>query len=134
MTDWIEHNGGPQPVADDVWFEVLYPGAAEARVKRAGDVMSLVWKRHNFRWRILNQHLIDAARLEGIRLGLEAAHKAVEALFSAGDTPFEEVALVDASKAVRALNPDTIAREAVLDQLTREAQAHGMGYAEEAGQ
>jgi len=25
------------------------------------------------RFRILNQHLIDAARLEGIRLGLEAA-------------------------------------------------------------
>ena len=55
---------------------------------------------------------IDAARLEGIRLGLEAAEQAIKALFSTGDTPLEAMALVDASKAVRALNPNTIAQEA----------------------
>jgi hypothetical protein len=171
MTDWIEHDGGPQPVADDVWVEVLYPGAAEMRVRRAGDRMSLVWKNHKFKWFILNQHLIDAkqaeidalkedlaiwdsvfpdllpdrlksdkqladedvaakidaARIEGIRLGLEAADKAIEALY-ANDVTDRQMALEDASMAVCALNSETIAREAVLDQLTREAQAQGMGY------
>jgi len=129
MTDWIEHDGGPQPVADDVWVEVLYPGAAEMRVRRAGDRMSLVWKNHKFKWSILNQHLIDAARLEGIRLGLEAADKAIEALVSTGDLHIEEeTALEEASIAICTLNSEAIAREAVLDQLTREAQAQGMGY------
>jgi hypothetical protein len=79
------------------------------------------------RYRILNQHLIDAARLEGIRLGLEAADKAIEALY-ANDVTDRQMALEDASMAVCALNSETIAREAVLDQLTREAQAQGMGY------
>jgi hypothetical protein len=82
--------------------------------------------RHYF---VLNQHLIDAARLEGIRLGLEAADKAVAELVSTGDLHIEEeTALEEASIAIRALDPDTIAREAVLDQLTAEAQAQGMGY------
>jgi len=70
---------------------------------------------------------IDAARIEGIRLGLEAADKAIEALY-ANDVTDRQMALEDASMAVCALNSETIAREAVLDQLTREAQAQGMGY------
>jgi len=116
MTDWIEHDGGPQPVADDVWVEVLYPGAAEMRVRRAGDRMSLVWKNHKFKWSILNQHLIDAALKRGIELGLEAAAGVAD-----HDWP-------DPNSPIRNLDPDTIAREAVLEQLTAEAQAQGMGY------
>ena len=68
MTDWIEHNGGPQPVDDNVWVEV------NDRVE--GYFVDLAqgveWKEAQG-YRILNQHLVDAARLEGIRLGLEAA-------------------------------------------------------------
>ena len=109
MTDWIEHNGGPQPVADDVWVEIDEERYWRTEAATAG---SFKWTGKQFKFHILNQHLIDAARLEGIRLGLEAANKAVEALFSAGDTPLEAMALIDASKAVRALNADTIAKEA----------------------
>ena len=130
--DWIEHNGGPQPVADDVWVEVLYPGAAEMRVRRAGDRMSLVWKNHKFKWSILNQHLIDAARLEGIRLGLEAAAKEIverEKLASNFPDGGGEYLRTDHMLAdLRALDPGTIAREATLDTLTAEAQAQSMGY------
>ena len=77
-----------------------------------------------------DQHLIDAARLEGIRLGLEAAAKAAD-VHAKG---WQRKALVAAQALyqhrnnLRALNPDTIAREAVLDQLTSEAQADNMGY------
>ncbi|MFN8992454.1 MAG: hypothetical protein ACK5X3_02105 [Pseudomonadota bacterium] len=110
MSDWIEHNGGPQPVGDDVWVEVLYPGAAEMRVRRAGDRMSLVWKNHKFKWSILNQHLIDAARLEGIRLGLEAAAKS--ALLHSHSEPFDLKYIDAVWSSIRDLNPDTIAREA----------------------
>jgi hypothetical protein len=70
MTDWIEHPGGPQPVADDVSLYVWHPWgyfqSAAAGVDWSGKQ----------RFRIINQHLIDAARLEGIRLGLEAAARA----------------------------------------------------------
>ena len=57
---------------------------------------------------------IDAARLEGIRLGLEAA---ATHLTEGGWVP-----------EIMALDPETIAREAVLDQLTSEAQDDNMGY------
>lgn len=130
MTDWIEHNGGPQPVADDVWVE-RKDGHYETECAPAG---AFEWVGEEFKFHILNQHLIDAALKRGIRLGLEAANKAVEALVSAGDLPIEEEsALEDATLAIRDINPDTIAREAVLDQLTREAQAQGMGYDTSAG-
>lgn len=95
MTDWIEHNGGPQPVADDVWVEV------NDRVE--GYFVDLAqgvdWKEAQG-YRILNQHLIDAARLEGIRLGLEAAAQVAD-----HDWP-------DPNSPIRRLDPDTIAREA----------------------
>ncbi len=68
---------------------------------------------------------IDAARLEGIRLGLEAA--AQRAGLEWSDPEAERATNIVAST-IRALDPDTIAREAALDQLTREAQAQGMGY------
>jgi hypothetical protein len=72
MTDWVEHDGGPQPVADDVWVEVQY---SMSRLAALSEVQYWNCPRH---FRVLNQHLIDAARLEGIRLGLEAAAREAE--------------------------------------------------------
>ena len=74
MIDWREHNGGPQPVADDVWVETgqLYNGTHR---NLAGWIR---WDRKTI-YRILNQHLIDAALKRGIELGLEAAAKEVGA-------------------------------------------------------
>ena len=133
MGDWIEHNGGPQPVADDVWVEVNRLGHLKRHCFQAGWITWGDRPDFRFRYRILNQHLIDAARKEGIRLGLEAANKAVEALVGAGDLHIEEEsALEEASIAIRALNPETIAREAALEQLTREAQEQGVKYDKEA--
>jgi hypothetical protein len=100
MTDWIEHDGGPQPVAYDLSQYV--------------------------------RHLIDAARLEGIRLGLEAAAKEIverEKLASNFPDGGGEYLRTDHMLAdLRALDPGTIAREATLDTLTAEAQAQSMGY------
>jgi len=92
VSDWINHNGGPQPVADDVWVEMHGVAFDEAG--------ALHWNR-TVRYRILNQHLIDAARREGIRLGLMAAKRAIEPLY---DPQADDI--------LQALNPDTIAREA----------------------
>jgi hypothetical protein len=92
MTDWLEHDGGPQPVWD-AWVMYrqdphrLFPTKLGAL--RKGDL-----------YRILNQHLIDAARLEGIRLGLEAAAEVAD-----HDWP-------DPNSPIRRLDPETIAREA----------------------
>jgi len=115
MTDWIEHDGGPQPVADDVWVELQ--GIHDPDPLWHAE--ALQWERGQFLYRILNQHLIDAARLEGIRLGLEAAAR--EAVDWA-------VMPANFDGAIRALDPATIAREAVLDKLASEAQEQGMGY------
>ncbi|MCA6228490.1 MAG: hypothetical protein IM665_06125 [Phenylobacterium sp.] len=160
MTNWIEHNGGPQPVADDVWVEIVWPNP-EGRYLSFGDEIEaaseIPWEGNKPRYRILNQHLIDAkqaeidalrddletwqsvfphvmperlksdqqlaeedvaakidaARLEGIRLGLEAADKAIEALVSTGDLHIEEeTALEEASIAICTLNSEAIAQEA----------------------
>ena len=110
MTEWIEHNGGPQPVADDDVLQVDVPDRGKwwtLAVEFDG------WS-GPLQFRILNQHLIDAARLEGIRLGLEAAKTH---LTEGGWIP-----------EIGDLDPETIAREAVLDQLANEAQAQNMGY------
>ena len=108
MTDWIEHDGGPQPVAGDVWVEVSQLYQADDR-----DLARWIAWDYKLRYRILNQHLIDAARLEGIRLGLEAADKAIEALVSTGDLHIEEeTALEEASIAICTLNSEAIAKEA----------------------
>ena len=98
MTDWIEHNGGPQPVADDVWVQVcrIYSGHDRSPSMAAG----FDWPDSVRSFRILNQHLIDAARLEGIRLGLEAAEKYNRRAFDL---------IVDA---LRNTNPETVAKEA----------------------
>ena len=106
MTDWKQHDGGPQPVADDVLVTTWSPDEGGWRIPAS----AVDWSSRGFQWRILNQHLIDAARKEGIRLGLEAAVSAVLINVDAASFPAGEV--VDA---LRALNPDTIAKEAQHD-------------------
>lgn len=110
MTDWIEHPGGPQPVADDDVLQVDVPNRGKwwtLAVEFDG------WS-DPLQFRILNQHLIDAARLEGIRLGLEAAEKEiverVELAISTdgGDEWLRpDHMLAD----IRSLDPATIAKE-----------------------
>jgi hypothetical protein len=125
VSDWIEHDGGPQPVADDVWVQWLDydedPDGADVC-----PAQHVRWTTKGF-YRILNQHLIDAARLEGIRLGLEAAARDV---WHTGW--HSRPSLVEMAEAIRLLDPATIAREAVLDKLASEAQEQGMGYEKEA--
>jgi len=122
MTDWIEHDGGPQPVASDVWVQWLDhdEDPIGAEVCPAQHVR---WAKKGYH-RIVNQHLIDTARLEGIRLGLEAAERVAGPRIG---YPRE----CEMRAAIRALDPETIAREAVLDQLANEAQAQNMGYSKE---
>jgi len=84
--------------------------------------------------------LIDAARLEGIRLGLEAAAREAAKGSDRLDGEWREGCKTDnhlagqsdgmdeAAGLIRALDPATIAREAVLDKLVSEAQEQGMGY------
>ena len=101
MTNWKQHDGGPQPVADDVWVYVVDP--IDGNYQSASDEVD--WPNAE-RYRILNQHLIDAARLEGIRLGLEAAAKALQA----HDTRPGAWSII--VQAIRAVDPETIAKEA----------------------
>ncbi len=99
MTDWKQHDGGPQPVADDVWVEVFDPYNSDDSVGTAG---AFDWGGIE-QFTVLNQHLINAARLEGIRLGLEAAAR--EAVNWA-------VMPANFDDAIRLLDPATIAKEA----------------------
>jgi hypothetical protein len=101
MTDWIEHDGGPQPVADDVWVE--RPNSS----RRIGPSHWFDWD--ECQYRIINEHLIDAARLEGIRLGLEAAAK--EADIDWHDPQSRSQARMTVAH-IRDLDPETIAKEA----------------------
>jgi hypothetical protein len=64
---------------------------------------------------------VKAARLEGIRLGLEAA-----AIVAGSRIGYPRD--VEMRAAIRLLDPATIAREAVLDKLASDAQEQGMGY------
>jgi len=100
VSDWIEHDGGPQPVADDVWVHVVDP--IEGDYQNPADGVD--WP-NVFENRVLNQPLIDTARLEGIRDGLEAAHMAVWM-----DQDWEDV--IEVAEVIRALDPATIAKEA----------------------
>ena len=106
MTDWIEHNGGPQPVDDDVWVDI---NSNLGALRGLAGWFPLSWEERG-RYRILNQHLIDAARLEGIRLGLEAAKRHAEACVA-----FQSGRLV----AIPPLDPETIAREAADKETAR---------------
>jgi hypothetical protein len=92
MTEWIKHDGGPQPVADDVWVDNDFDDDPEEQVTTAFLSQWVCWEPRQV-YRILNQHLIDAARIEGIRLGLEAAAEKAE---------IGDICLLD---------PETIAKE-----------------------
>jgi hypothetical protein len=99
VSDWIEHDGGPQPVADDVWVEVVeIVEHAEFYYQCESQYANWPHVRHIH---VLNQHLIDAARLEGIRLGLEAAATAIDR--ECPEVPTEIIGDLD---------PETIAKEA----------------------
>ena len=144
MTDWIEHDGGPQPVADDVWMEVIWPTPEGLYLATCRDEIEtadeIPWEGERFRYHVLNQHLIDAARLEGIRLGLEAAAEEAdkgsdriagewrEGCRADNYLQGQSDGMSEASVLIAALDPATIAREAVLDKLASEAQEQGMGY------
>jgi hypothetical protein len=108
VTDWIEHDGGPQPVADDVWMEVIWPTPEGLYLATCRDEIEtadeIPWDGKQ-RYRILNQRLIDAARLEGIRLGLEAA-----AIVAGSRVGYPKE--VEMREAIRRLDPETIAKEA----------------------
>jgi hypothetical protein len=98
MTDWKQHDGGPQPVADDVW--VYVSGSFNSNYPSEASDADWPNVKH---FLVLNQHLINAARLEGIRLGLEAAAR--EAVNWA-------VMPANFDDAIRLLDPATIAKEA----------------------
>jgi len=110
VSDWIEHDGGPQPVADDVWVEVIWPTSEGLYLATCRDEIEtadeIPWEGKQ-RYRVLNQHLIDAARLEGIRLGLEAAARDV---WHTGW--HSRPSLAETAEAIRLLDPETIAKEA----------------------
>lgn len=100
MIDWKEHDGGPQPVADDVWVEVvLARGPLPDRGLCDGPASYQNWP-NTTQYRVINQHLIDAARLEGVRRALKAAGEVADA--------YDE----SAASAVLWLRAETIAEEA----------------------
>jgi hypothetical protein len=112
MTEWIKHDGGPQPVADDVWVEVELRNGRCIDHVRAGSLgpVSRAWPVDIVRYRIFNQHLIDAARLEGIREGRDAAFRALIQQFEITLPAVPEWHRL--GTAISALNPETIAKEA----------------------
>ena len=126
MTDWIKWEDGDNPPPADALVEVR----SRNYVNRVGLAGAFEWHLGEIlSHRILNQHLIDAARLEGIRDGLEAAARDV---WHTGW--HSHPSLAETAEAIRLLDPATIAREAVLDNLASEAQEQGMGYEKEADQ
>ena len=98
MSDWIEHNGGPQPVDDDVWVE-----ARNLSHGKLHDSARWIEWDYKLEYRILNQHLIDAALKRGIELGLDAA---ATKLAEWQDRDLSDILHID---------PETIAREAQHD-------------------
>jgi hypothetical protein len=109
VSDWTAYDGENRP-ADDVWVEVEAPYNRDTNI----DLAAVFYWGETERFRILNQHLIDAARLEGIRLGLEAAvREIVERVELASTTDGgDEWLRPDHMLAdVRGLNPATIAKE-----------------------
>jgi hypothetical protein len=79
----------------------------DERIKALEDALRKQIALHNSP--IINQHLIDAARLEGIRLGLEAAAR--EADIDWHDPQSRSQARLTVAH-IRDLDPETIAKEA----------------------
>ena len=78
MTNWIKHDGGPQPVADDVWVRRLkrkYPSEPILSAPVMSGPYDRGWN-DVVEYQVLNQHLIDAARKEGLQTGLKAFDEA----------------------------------------------------------
>jgi hypothetical protein len=65
MTKWIKHNGGPSPVASDVWVLAEYRMPKQSGLlPQVATAASVDWEGLGVRrYCILNQHLIDAAQL-----------------------------------------------------------------------
>ena len=134
MTDWIEHNGGPQPVDDDVWVETAIRFAGVDGGAPSGGYIATCKSQHvswgfDTYWRTINQHLIDTALKRGIELGLEAAAKVAtekveERIGVTCPDGVEGCAVFHFRREyrdksadhieyeIRALNPETIAKEA----------------------
>jgi hypothetical protein len=87
-------------------------GAAQQRANDHGEQLLDAYERI----KALDED-VKAALLEGIRLGLEAAATAIDR--ECPEVPTEIIGDLD---------PATIAREAVLDNLASEAQEQGMGH------
>jgi hypothetical protein len=131
MTDWIKHDGGPQPVADNVWVEVVDPYDGDDPVGTAG---AFDWGGIE-EFTVLNQHLIDAAREEGIRLGLKAAHRAVGEMIWVGTPHHHDNVIMRAEATIMALDPATIAREEAVPPVRKDHRADAAAdafYVEEA--
>ena len=97
MTDWIKHDTDLAEQAYQQWVDegmqghdVIGVGEIAARLAREAI-----------------QHLIDAARLEGIRLGLEAASGEGTKWF--GSLSYDAQGIL---ANIQALDPETIARKA----------------------
>ena len=156
MTDWREHDGGPQPVADDVWVGIVTPPCLNWWDIETMPAKEAGWGQ-KFEWSILNDHLIDAkqaeidalqhevmwlhnaleqteeavvygytllddmdakidaARLEGIRLGLDAAVVLYADKCRASGRFKVAMSFVTHAEDILALNSDTIAKEAQHD-------------------
>jgi len=121
---WVAHDGGPQPVPDDVFVAVVHGRitrksmGGETVILPAGDADWLRDEHSPVReFAILNQHLIDAALLKGIRLGLETAARLAQ--IRGEEWEKDEygdllcaIAFHRYAKAVASLDPATIAKEA----------------------
>jgi hypothetical protein len=129
MTDWPDrlkwtvHDGGPQPVPDDVFVAVVHGRitrksmGGETVILPAGDADWLRDEHSPVReFAIINQHLIDAARVEGWRLGLEAAARLAQIRGEEWEKDEDgdllcAIAFYRHAKAVASLDPKTIAED-----------------------
>lgn len=107
MTEWKQHDGGPQPFADDVWVEVVDPYDTDH--DSVGPAGAFDWGGIE-QFTVLNQHLIDAARLEGIREGRDAAFRVLITQFLSQERGPPEWHTL--GTAISTFDPETVAKEA----------------------
>jgi hypothetical protein len=119
MTDWPDrlkwtaHDGGPQPVPDDVFVAVVHGRitrksmGGETVILPAGDADWLRDEHSPVReFAIINQHLIDAARVEGVVAGLNAVSNTLHEHENHWDVR-EAIELLCSVR----LDPETIAKD-----------------------